>query len=98
MAYAVNITNRAARDLAQIYRYVHADESDVALRWYLGFRQAIFSLEEQPNRWPATDANPALRQLLYGGKPHVYCAIYRVVERQKRVDVLHIRHGRREHV
>jgi plasmid stabilization system protein ParE len=33
--------------------------------------------------------------LLYGGKPHVYRAIYRVLEKQKVVEVLHIRHGAR---
>jgi mRNA-degrading endonuclease RelE of RelBE toxin-antitoxin system len=34
--------------------------------------------------------------LLYGRKPHVYRVIYRVLEKQKRVDVLHIRHGARQ--
>jgi len=33
--------------------------------------------------------------LLYGNKPHSYRVIYRVLERQKRVEVLHIRHGAR---
>jgi mRNA-degrading endonuclease RelE of RelBE toxin-antitoxin system len=33
--------------------------------------------------------------LLYGHKPHIYRIIYRVVERHKRVDVVHIRHGAR---
>jgi mRNA-degrading endonuclease RelE of RelBE toxin-antitoxin system len=31
----------------------------------------------------------------YGNKPHVYRVIYRVLEREKRVNVLHIRHGAR---
>jgi len=34
-----------------------------------------------------------LRHLLYGHKPHVYRLIYRIVEKPKRVEVLHIRHG-----
>jgi plasmid stabilization system protein ParE len=33
--------------------------------------------------------------LLYGNKPHTYRVIYRVLEMQKRVEVLHIRHGAR---
>ena len=33
---------------------------------------------------------------LYGNKPHIYRAIYRVLERQKQVDVVHIRHGARD--
>lgn len=95
MAYLVNISARAQRDLAQIYRWINADDSDAAFKWYRGFKQAILSLEEQPNRCPVTLENDKLRHLLYGNKPHVYRAIYRVVEKQKQVDVLHIRHGAR---
>jgi len=36
-----------------------------------------------------------MRRLLYGRRPHVYHVIYRVLEKQKRVEVLHIRHGAR---
>ena len=95
MAYLVNLSARAQRDLAQIYRRINAADSDAALKWYRGFRQAILSLEEQPNRSPVTPGNDKLRHLLYGNKPHIYRAIYRVVEKQKQVDVLHIRHGAR---
>jgi hypothetical protein len=35
------------------------------------------------------------RHLLYGNKPHIYRAIYRVLEKQKQVEVLHIRHSAR---
>jgi len=31
--------------------------------------------------------------LLYGHKPHIYRVIYRILERPKHVEVLHIRHG-----
>jgi toxin ParE1/3/4 len=96
MAYLVNISTRAQRDLAQIYRRINADDSDAALKWYLGFKQAILSLEEQPNRCPVTPENQKLRHLLYGNKPHIYRAIYRVLEIRKQVEVLHIRHGARQ--
>jgi toxin ParE1/3/4 len=43
-----------------------------------------------------TPEKAQLRHLLYGNKPHVYRVIFRVVEKQKRVDVLHIRHGARD--
>jgi toxin ParE1/3/4 len=95
MAYLVNISTRAQRDLAQIYKRINADDSDAALKWYRGFRQAILTLEEQPNRCPATPENEKLRHLLYGNKPHIYRAIYRVIGKQKLVEVLHIRHGAR---
>jgi len=93
MAYLVDISARAQRDLAQIYRRINAEDSDAALRWYRGLKQAILSLEEQPNRCPVTPENGKLRHLLYGNKPHIYRAIYRVMEKQKQVEVLHIRHG-----
>src|ERR1700722_16892850 len=92
MAYLVNLSVRAQRDLAQIYRRLNAD---AALKWYRGFTQSILTLEEQPNRCPVAPENDKLRHLLYGNKPHIYRAIYRVVEKQKLVEVLHIRHGAR---
>jgi hypothetical protein len=46
-------------------------------------------------RCPATLEHDKLRHLLYGNKPHIYRAIYRMLEKQKQVEVLHIRHGAR---
>jgi hypothetical protein len=34
MAYVVNITSRAERDLAHLYRKINAEYSDLALKWY----------------------------------------------------------------
>ena len=95
MAYLVNLTARAERDFAELYEEINAEYSDAALKWYRGFKEAILSLEARPNRCPVTPENNKLRHLLYGNKPHVYRAIYRVLERQKQVEVLHIRHGAR---
>ena len=98
MAYLVNVSSRAQRDLARIYRQIDAENSDAALKWYRGFKQALLSLEEQPNRCPVTPESGKLRHLLYGNRPDVYRAIYRVLEKQKQVDILHIRHGARREV
>jgi toxin ParE1/3/4 len=95
MAYLVNINARAERDLARAYREVNAEHSDAALKWYRGLKEAILSREEHPNRCPVTPESEKLRHLLYGNKPHIYSAIYRVLEKQKQVDVLHICHGAR---
>ena len=95
MAYLVNISSRAQRDLARIYKRITADDSDAALKWYRGFKEAILNLEEQPNRCPVTPENGKLRHLLYGNKPPIYRAIYRIMEKQKQVEVLHIGHGAR---
>jgi plasmid stabilization system protein ParE len=95
MAYLVNITSRAERDLADLFEKINAEHSDAALRWHRGLKEAILSFEEHPNRCPVTRKNGKLRHLLYGHKPHIYRVIYRVLERQKPVEVLHIRHGAR---
>ena len=67
------------------------------MKWYrgFGFKEASLSLEEQPNRCAVTPESDKFRHLLYGSKPHIYRAIYRVLEKQKQVEVLHIRHGAR---
>ena len=96
MAYNVKITDRAVRDLVNLDEAIQVGESDAALRWYLGLRDVLRSLKEMPNRCPATPEGGELRHLLYGRKPHVYRVIYRVAERQKLVEVLHIRHGARQ--
>jgi toxin ParE1/3/4 len=95
MAYHVSITARAARDLAKLYDDINAADSDAARRWYDGLKRSILSLEEVPRRCAATPENYRLRHLLYGNRPHIYHVIYRILERQRRVEILHVRHGAR---
>jgi toxin ParE1/3/4 len=58
--------------------------------------RALLTLEESPERCPVTPEDDELRHLLYGNKPHIYRVIYRALEKQKQVHVLHIRHGARQ--
>jgi toxin ParE1/3/4 len=95
MRYLVSVSARAERDFASLYEEIDAEHSDAALEWYRGLREAILSLSEHPKRCPKTPEDARLRHLLYGNQPHVYRVIYRIHERQRRVDVLHIRHGAR---
>jgi plasmid stabilization system protein ParE len=94
-AYLVKIAARAERDFASLYEEINAESSGAAPKWYAGLKEAVLSLEEMPNRCPLTPENARLRHLLYGHKLNVYRVIYRVLEKQKRVEVLHIRHGAR---
>ena len=96
MAYLVEITERAERDLDLLYEVLHAEEHEAALKWYRGLKAAILSLEQSPFRCPATPEDQRYRHLLYGKKPHVYRVIYRVQSKAKIVEVLHIRHRARE--
>jgi toxin ParE1/3/4 len=93
MAYRVKIMPRAQRDLASLYEWIGAVSSTTAHSWYLGLRDAIGSLRETPGRCPVTAEDSNIRHLLYGHKPHIYRVIYRVRQKQKQVDVLHIRHA-----
>ena len=95
MAYRVKIMLRAQRDLVGIYGWIEAESPDAALSWYVGLRDAIRSLCKNPGRSPVAPENKDLRHLLYGRKPHVYRIIYRIMEKQNQVEVLHVRHGAR---
>lgn len=96
MAYRVRITPRAQRDLVNIFDWIGANSSNAARNWYVGLREAIRSLKTIPRRDPVTPEDANLRHLLYGRKPHIYRVIYRILEKEKQVEVLHIRHGARD--
>src|SRR5262245_62095063 len=96
MAFRVSLTARAERDLEDIFVASRAEESDAAFAWYVGLRKAILRLEDNPHRCPATPENRRLRQLLYGKGRYVYRVIYRVVEAEREVVILHVRHGARD--
>jgi toxin ParE1/3/4 len=95
MAYLANITARSQSDLEILLKAIDAEHSSAAIKWYRGLKDAILGLEEHPKRCPETPENVKLRHLLYGHKPHVYRVIFRVNEKARQVDVLHIRHGAR---
>jgi toxin ParE1/3/4 len=95
MVYLVNITLRAERDLEHLYDEINAASSDAARKWYDGLKRQILSLEKLPNRCPLTPEKKTVRHLLYGRKPHVYRVIFKITEKRKVVEVLHIRHGAR---
>jgi toxin ParE1/3/4 len=96
MAYLVKITERAERDLAELYEQINAAYSGAARKWYFGLKKAVLALEQHPNRCPRIRESQKLRHLLYGRKPHIYRVIYRVLEKKKQVEILHLRHGAKE--
>ena len=95
MAYRIKIMPRAERDLAARYQQINAEHSGAALKWYRSLKGAILSLEQSPNRCGVTPESSKLGHSLYGHKPHIYRVIYRVLEKHKEVEVLHVRHGAR---
>ncbi len=95
MAYRVELTARALRDLRQIFVRINAEHSPQAAAWFDELEIVISSLSEQPARGPITPEKKTLRHLLFGKKPHVYRIIYAVHERVRAVRILHVRHGAR---
>jgi toxin ParE1/3/4 len=94
MEYAVSLTARAERDVANLFEEINAEDSEAARKWYLGLKKKILSLGTMPFRCSVTPENATLRHLLYGRGHSTYRVIYRVTAKQ--VEVLHIRHGARK--
>ena len=96
MAYRVELTGRAARDLEYLFVTINTAESLPAALWYNGLEGAIFSLEKLPLRCSLAPESKkfgrTLRHLLYGKRPRVYRVIFEVVESGKTVLIRTIRH------
>lgn len=96
MAYRVDVTRRAERDLERIYLTIGADSSEQARNWFNGLERTVLSLDEHPARGAPIREGGALRHLLYGRKGHRYRIIYATDDASRIVTVLHIRHGARD--
>lgn len=97
MAFLVELTLRARRDLIDIYERISADDSEVAARWFNGLQKAIEALERFPRRCPVAPESKKggqqLRHSLYGSKHDVYRVIFDFDEPRKLVRVLTVRHA-----
>ena len=86
MAYGVDLTERAARDLRRIYLTINAEDAAQARAWFNGLEEAISSLDELPASGASTPEDGNLRHLLYGRKRHCYRIIYAIDETQPHRD------------
>src|ERR1039458_10252000 len=96
MEYCVEFTNRALRDLADLYLNINAGESIPAARWYSRLEKSIQSLDHFPYRCPIAPESRRtgrrLRHLLFGRRPRVYRVLFEIDEQQFEVLILAIRH------
>ncbi len=83
MAYRVDLTERAARDLRQLYRTIDAENFSQAHAWFNGLERVILSLDENPARGSVILEDAHLRHLLYGRRRNVYRIIYAIDERRR---------------
>lgn len=92
--YNVSLTNRALRDLDDIYVYISQTllVPETALGLVDKIEKEILSLEDMPYRFPERKtgiyANRGYRQLFVGN----YTVIYRVDEKHKQVIVITVRY------
>jgi plasmid stabilization system protein ParE len=95
MAYNVEFSLRALRDMTDLYGEINAEESPAAARWFYGLEETILMLEITPRMGIVTHDDATVRQLVYGKKPHLYRVPYEVADEGRRVRILRVRHGRR---
>lgn len=100
MAYAVELTSRAERDLLNLYEFLSVGHSATARNWFNGLERAVFTLARFPRRCPLAPESKKsgwpLRHLLYGKKPDVYRILFEVHEVRKVIRIVTIRHGARD--
>ena len=100
MGYAVELSDRAQRDLFELFLYLDASNSAASRRWFNGLEKAVYSLERSPHRCSlapeARKTGRPIRQLLYGNTPDVYRVLYEIRDLAKIVLVVAIRHGARD--
>ena len=93
--YKVSLTNRALRNLDDIYVYIAQTllVPETALGLVDNIEKEILSLEEMPYRFPERKtgayANRGYRQLFVGN----YTVIYRIDEKRRQVIVVTIRYS-----
>lgn len=96
--YCVKLYARAYRDLDGIYGYIAETlcERDIALELIDRLEQAIYSLEQFPERGSirrqGVYANSGYRQLFVKN----YTIIYRVLPKKKEVHIVTVRYSRSE--
>jgi toxin ParE1/3/4 len=72
MAYRVDLTERAVRNLRRIYLTINAEDAEQAQAWFNGLEKAVLSLDEHPTRGAPTPEDGNLRHLLYRRRRHRY--------------------------
>ena len=97
MTYSIDITDKALAEIDEALGWYAERSISAAIRWYVRLRQAIRSLDENPERFglaPESEWYPDLRQMLYGKRRGVYRVLFKI--RGDEVVVLRVRHSARD--
>lgn len=80
MAYRVDISRPALADAENSYLRIKEESPVKAVEWYRGLLEAVYSLENFPNRCPIAPEARAfvieIRQLLYGKRRQQYRILF----------------------
>jgi len=93
MDYSVALADSAKADADLLYARIVAAAPLRGPIWFEELLESIRSLSRMPRRSPRTPESRMVRCLLFGKDRDVYRILYRIDERNRRVIVLHIRHG-----
>ena len=96
MAFQVVVTEIANDDLAALVRYIARDKPIAAKRFGLALLKKLKLLREHPmlGRMVPERGDPNLREIIH----HPYRIVYRVHEREQRVEVLRFWHGAQDKI
>ena len=98
MAFQVDITEPALVDAEDYVRFIREvkKEPEAAERWFRGLVQAIYSLEDLPERCPVVPEHEEfsfeIRHLIYFS----HRIIFRVERERSRVVIFRVYHGSRQ--
>lgn len=100
MAFRVEITRNAERELDELYVWVVERAPQQGAAWFNGLERAVLSLDRHPDRCPVArehvDPGTSVRVLSYGRAPHIYLIFFTVDHDTNVVHVVHVRHGARQ--
>jgi plasmid stabilization system protein ParE len=89
MSRRVVLSRSAAADLAEAYRRAAASAPLAAARWFNRFEAALATLSHNPERCPVAresrNVRFAVRELLFGKRPHVFRVVFMINDGTVRV-------------
>jgi len=94
MSLHVAIARQAAREIEEQYNWLAERSEAAANRWRNSLLEAIDTLEDNPERWPAApeaEWHEGLRQLLHGKRRQVHRILFEI--RGRIVVILRVRHS-----
>lgn len=106
MTYRVDISKPAMADAENALLWIRAESPDKAAAWFRGLLEAVFSLEQFPERCPVAPESRAflveVRQLLYGTRRQQYRILFGISidpdTSENVVLIYRIRHGAQRHL